>query len=198
MDRRQPVGRGAKVRAAVHAALLAELVEKGYAALSVDGVAQRAGVHKTTVYRRWQDLEALLVDALAEHIAADVPIPDTGAVEDDLRALARALVVSHTSPTGQAAVLAAMFTGAAHLPEVAAARRLVFEERFRRAEPVVARAVERGELPAGTDPAELLKTMISPIYFRLLLTGEPVDEGTADQAVRVTLAAARAGALRPR
>ncbi|TMR33165.1 TetR/AcrR family transcriptional regulator [Nonomuraea zeae] len=185
------------MRAAVHAALLAELVEKGYAALSVESVAQRAGVHKTTVYRRWKDLAALLVDALAEHIAADIPIPDTGTVEGDLRALARALVASHASPTGQAAVLAAMFTGAAHLPEVAAARRLVFEERFRRAEPVVTRAIGRGELPAGTDPAELLKTMISPIYFRLLLTGEPVDEDTADQAVRVTLAAARAGALLP-
>jgi AcrR family transcriptional regulator len=195
MDRPQPVGRGAKVRTAVHAAMLAELVEKGYAALTVEGVAQRAGVHKTTVYRRWKDLEALLVDALSEHIAVDVPIPDSGSIEGDLRALARALVTSYTSATGQAAVLAAMFTGAAHLPEVVVARRLVFEERFRLAGPVVTRAVERGELPAGTDPAELLKTLIAPIYFRLLMTGEPVDETTADQAVRITLAAARAGAL---
>ncbi|MEW9553662.1 TetR/AcrR family transcriptional regulator [Nonomuraea sp. NPDC050783] len=190
----RPVGRGAKVRAAVHAATLAELVDKGYAALTVENVAQRAGVHKTTVYRRWKDRETLLADALAEHMAADIPVPDTGAVEDDLRALARSIVQTFTSPSGRA-VLAAMFTGAAHLPEIAAARRRVFADRLARAEPVVTRAVERGELPRGVDPAEVLKTLAAPIYLRLLVTADPVDETTADHAVRVTLAAARAGAL---
>lgn len=192
----QPIGRGAKVRAAVHAATLAELVDSGYAALTVDNVAQRAGVHKTTVYRRWKDRDTLLIDALAEHMAMDIPVPDTGAIDTDLRALADSLVRSLTSPTGRA-VLAAMFTGAAHLPGMAATRRHVFQDRLARAEPVVARAVRRGELPEGTDPAELLKTLAAPIYLRLLITADPVDGATADQAVRVTLAAARAGALRP-
>ncbi|MGI5286914.1 TetR/AcrR family transcriptional regulator [Nonomuraea polychroma] len=187
----RPVGRGAKVRAAVHAATLAELADKGYAALSVENVAQRAGVHKTTVYRRWKDRESLLTDALAEHMAMDIPVPDTGAIETDLRALARSLVQSFTSPTGQA-ILAAMFTGAGHLPEIASARR---HDRLARAEPVVTRAIERGELPRDVDPAELFKTLAAPIYLRLLVTADPVDEATADQAVRVTLAAARAGAL---
>ncbi|MEV0147928.1 MULTISPECIES: TetR/AcrR family transcriptional regulator [unclassified Nonomuraea] len=184
------------MREAVHAATLAELVEKGYAALTVEGVAQRAGVHKTTVYRRWKDRESLLVDALAEHMAVDVPVPDTGTVEDDLRALARSLVQSYTSPTGRA-VLAAMFTGAARLPEIAAAGGHVFRDRLTRAEPVVTRAVERGELPVGTDPAELLKTLAAPIYLSLLVTGDPVDEATADQAARVALAASLAGAFVP-
>ncbi|TMR95243.1 TetR/AcrR family transcriptional regulator [Nonomuraea basaltis] len=184
------------MRAAVHAATLAELVDKGYAALSVESVAQRAGVHKTTVYRRWKDRESLLTDALAEHMAMDIPIPDTGAIEADLRALARALVQSFTSQTGQA-ILAAMVTGAAHLPEIAAARRHVFQDRLARAEPVVTRAIERGELPSGTDPAGVLTTLAAPIYLRLLITADPIDDATADQAARVALAAARAGALRP-
>ncbi|MET8910808.1 TetR/AcrR family transcriptional regulator [Micromonospora sp. NPDC004551] len=192
----RPIGRGAKVRAAVHAATLAELLDKGYAALTVENVAQRAGVHKTTVYRRWTDRESLLVDALAEHLATDIPVPDTGAIETDLRALARSFVQTFTSPTGRG-ILAAMFTGAAHLPQIAAARRHVFDDRLTRAEPVIARAIERGELPRDTDVAELLKTLAAPIYLRLLITAEPVDEATADQAVRITLAAARASALRP-
>ncbi|MFG3419786.1 hypothetical protein [Micromonospora sp. NPDC048063] len=50
--------------------------------------------------------------------------------------------------------------------------------------------------PRDTDAAELLKTLAAPIYLRLLITAEPVDEATADQAVRITLAAARASALR--
>ncbi|MEU6722941.1 TetR-like C-terminal domain-containing protein [Nonomuraea wenchangensis] len=127
-------------------------------------------------------------------MATDIPVPDTRAIETDLRALARSIVQAFTSPTGQA-ILAAMFTGAAQLPEIAAARRHVFDDRLVRAEPVVARAIERGELPRDTDPAELLKTLAAPIYLRLLITADPVDEATADQAVRVTLAAAHAGAL---
>ncbi|WP_406316758.1 TetR/AcrR family transcriptional regulator [Streptosporangium sp. NBC_01639] len=194
--RPQPVGRGEKVRAAVHAATLAELVDRGYAALTVDNVAQRAGVHKTTVYRRWKDRESLVVDALADRAAMDVPIPDTGAVETDLHALACSLVRMMTGSIGQA-MLAAMFSGAAHVPEIADARRHIFDDRFRRAEPVVTRAVERGELPGGTDPAELLRALAAPIYFRLLITAEPVDEVAAGQAVRIALAAARAGAFRP-
>lgn len=192
--RPRTVGRGPKVRAAVHAATLAELLDKGYAGLTVEAVAQRAGVHKTTVYRRWQDREALVVDALSEHFAADIPTPDTGSIESDLRLLAQGLVDSMTGPIGQA-VQVAMYSDAGRLPEIAAARRRVFADRFRRAEPVVSRAIERGELPHGTDPTQVFTTLAAPIHFRLLVTGEPVDEATADQAIRVTLAAARAGAL---
>ncbi|GAA4719727.1 TetR/AcrR family transcriptional regulator [Phytohabitans rumicis] len=189
-----PVGRGAKVRAAVHAATLAELVDKGYAELTVDAVAQRAGVHKTTVYRRWNDRQSLVVDALAEHFAADIPTPDTGALETDLRALARALVDSMAGPVGTA-VQAAMHSDAGRLPEIAEARQRIFADRFRRAEPVVSRAIERGELPVGTDPAEVFKALAAPIYYRLLVIAEPVDQTTADLAARIALAAARAGAL---
>ncbi|MFD1936810.1 MULTISPECIES: TetR/AcrR family transcriptional regulator [Nonomuraea] len=188
------VGRGQKVRVAVHAATLAELVEKGYAALTVEGVAQRAGVHKTTVYRRWKDRESLVVDALSDRSATDVPIPDTGSVESDLRELARSLVRMMTGPTGRA-LLAAMFSGAADVPGVAEARRQIFDDRFGRAEPVVVRAVERGELPPRTDPSTLLKALAAPVYFRLLVTGEPVDEHTADHAAEIAMAAARAGVL---
>ncbi|MER5932438.1 TetR/AcrR family transcriptional regulator [Streptomyces sp. NPDC002054] len=190
----RPVGRGLKAQAAVRAATLAELLDRGYAELTVEGVAQRAGVHKTTLYRRWKDRASLVVDALAEHFATDIPIPDTGAVETDLQALARGLVQSMTGPVGRA-VQTAMFSDAGRLPEVAEAKRRIFADRFRRAEPVVARAIARGELPADTDPVELIKTLAAPIYFRLLVSADPVEEGTAEQAVRITLAAAHAGAL---
>lgn len=193
-DDARVVGRGPKVRSAVLAATLAELRDKGYAALTVDGVAQRAGVHKTTVYRRWKDREALVVDALAEHFAADIPTPDTGSIESDLRLLARALVDSMTGPIGTA-VQVAMHSDAGRLPEIAEARRQIFADRFRRAEPVVSRAVERGELPPGTDPVLVLSTLAAPIHFRLLVSGEPVDQTVADRAAGVTLAAARAGVL---
>jgi AcrR family transcriptional regulator len=192
--RSRPVGRGPKVRAAVLAATLAELGEQGYANLTVDNVAQRAGVHKTTVYRRWKDRESLVVDAMTGHVAAGVPIPDTGSIDADLRQWARSLVEWLTSPTGKA-ILATSMSDAARIPEIAKIKRRFFEDRFRRAEPVVARAIARGELPAHIDPAELIKTLIAPIYLRLLITAEPIDQTTADHAAQVALAAARAGAL---
>ncbi|MEU0812045.1 TetR/AcrR family transcriptional regulator [Streptomyces sp. NPDC005970] len=182
------------MRVAVLEAAIAELTETGYAALTVEGVARRAGVHKTTIYRNWKDADGLVADALAGRFSADIPIPDTGAVESDLRALARSLVATMTTRAGRA-LLVTVLSDAARIPQLADVKRALFDDRFRRAEPVVTRAVERGELPADTDPAELLKALAAPIYFRLVFTGEPVDEATADQAVRVALAAAHARVL---
>ena len=172
------VGRGKKMRAAVLEAAITELTETGYAALTVEGVARRAGVHKTTIYRNWKDVTALVADALVGRFATDVPIPDTGAVEEDLRVLARSLVATMTSPEGRA-LLNTVLSDAVRLPQLAEVKRALFDDRFQRAETVVTRAVERGELPEGTDPAELLKALAAPIYFRLVLTGETVDAGTA-------------------
>ncbi|WP_344337722.1 TetR-like C-terminal domain-containing protein, partial [Kitasatospora putterlickiae] len=107
-------------------------------------------------------------------MAGDIPIPDTGTLDGDLRALARGLVAWLGSPAG-AAVLAVMLSDAARAPGIAEVRAGIFADRLRRAEPVVVRAVERGELPAGTDPAEVVKSLAAPLYFRALITGEPVD-----------------------
>ncbi len=195
LDRNKPIGRGKKVRTAVLEATLAALAETGYTALSIDDIARRAGVHKTTVYRRWQTRENLVVDALTEQMAAGIAIPDTGNVETDLRQLARAFVGWMIGPIGRAMLATILSQDATRVPEIAEIKRRLVDDRFRRAEPVVTRGIERGELPAGTDPAEVIKMLIAPIYLRLLVTAEPIDETTADQAARVAFLAAGAGAL---
>ncbi|NKY44325.1 TetR/AcrR family transcriptional regulator [Nocardia cerradoensis] len=192
MSSSAPLGRGPKVRAAVLAATVDELSERGYAAFTIDNVAQRTGVHKTTVYRRWPDRDSLIAEALAESVATEIPIPDTGSVDEDLRALARSLVAWSTSASGRA-ILAVMVSTAAGLPAPPNSARHVFRDRIRQTLPVVTRAVARGELPEGTDPAEMIKTLVAPIYFRVLITGERVDDSTADAAARVALTGARAG-----
>lgn len=192
--RDRPPGRGPKVRAAVLAATLTELSETGYAALTVENVARRAGVHKTTVYRRWRDRESLVADAVTELAGTRVPFPDSDDISADLRSLARSQVRFLASPVGQA-VTAVMRSDAGRIPQVARAQRRRFEDRYRQAEPVVARAIARGELPAGTDPAEVVRTVLAPIYLRVLVTAEPVSQSTADAAANAALAAARAGAL---
>jgi AcrR family transcriptional regulator len=188
------VRRGAKVRAAVLSATLAELTESGYAALTVEKVAYRSGVHKTTVYRRWKNRENLVTDAVIDMAATNLPMRDSGDIDADLRTFARSLVQWLNHPTGRA-VLAVLRSDAARLPQVAQAKHRLFQDRFRRAEPLVRAAVERGQLPSGTDPSELVKTTIAPIYLRLLVTAEPVDDAIADTAADIALKAARAGLL---
>jgi AcrR family transcriptional regulator len=194
--RGRPPGRGPKVRAAVLAATLGKLTDSGYAALTVENVARRAGVHKTTVYRRWRDRESLVADAVTELAGTRVPFPDSGDISADLRALARSLVRFLASPAGQA-VTAVTLSDAGRIPEVAGAQRRFFEDRYRQAEPVIRAAIARGELPAGTDPAEVVRAVIAPIYLRILVTAEPISERTADTAANAALAAARVGALSP-
>jgi len=190
----QPPGRGPKVRAAVLAATLSELTETGYAAMTIENVAQRAGVHKTTVYRRWPSRERLVADAVTELAGTRVPFPDSDDIGADLRTLARSLVRFLGSPLGQA-VTAVMQSDAGRIPEVADAQRRRFEERYRQAGPVIARAIARGELPPDTDPAEVVRNVLAPIYLRVLVSGEPITEIAADAAAGAALAAARAGAL---
>ena len=192
--RQRPIGRGEKVRKAILAATLSELGRTGYAALTVENVASAAGVHKTTVYRRWDDRNSLIVDALGDQIAQDIPIPDTGSFEADLRALARAFVGWATSDSGQA-ILAAMLSDAVRVPEIAEARQRIFEGRVRMAAGVIGRAIEREEVPADTDPEEVIKCLVAPLYLRLLITGEELDATAADRAVTVTVTAVRAGIL---
>ncbi len=104
--RRRPGGRSARVRAAVLRATFEELASVGYPALSFEALARRAGVHKTTLYRRWEGKEDLLLDALLEHAGQAVPVPDTGSLRGDLRSLAREIVGNITSPEGEAIVRA--------------------------------------------------------------------------------------------
>jgi AcrR family transcriptional regulator len=188
------VGRGEKVRAAVHAATIVELAEGGYAGLTIEHVARRAGVHKTTIYRRWIDRQALVIDAVSEHVLREVPVPDTGTLEGDLCALARGLARWMHSPLGKA-ILSTMISELGNLPEVQRGRKEFYKLRFEQAGTVVDRAIARGELPEGTNPDAVLKTMAAPLYFRLLVLPEPIDDEVANQAARVVMVAAREGLL---
>ncbi|CAM3897628.1 TetR/AcrR family transcriptional regulator [Kibdelosporangium persicum] len=188
------IGRGEKVRAAVIAATLTELTEKGYAALTIDEIARRTGVHKTTIYRRWRDVPTLVLDAVTVHAEVDIPIPDSGDIERDLTRLATSFIGWATSTTGRA-ILTVLLSDAARIPEIAAIRRQLFEDGPRRADTMITAALARGDLPADVDPAELLKALIAPIFFEIVIIGATVDQKTAAHAVSVALAAARAGVL---
>jgi AcrR family transcriptional regulator len=197
VERGQPVsrpgGRTARTRAAVRDATLAELAAHGYAGLTVEGVAARSGVHKTTVYRRWGGVDGLVVDALALADEDAWQPPDTGSLEGDLVDLAREVLATFGDPE-EAAAPTAFVAAAFQSPRAATALRTFYAERHRRSAAVVVRAVERGEVPDGTDPVEVVTAAVGPIYYRVLVAGEEVTMAGAERVAKAVARAARAGA----
>lgn len=187
--RARPGGRSARVRAAVLSATLSELAKRGYAGLSFEAVATRAGVHKTTVYRRWPERPALVLDALLELSERTVPLPDSGSLQADLLALAEAIAANLSAPE-VAAVLRALIA-ARHEPAIAAAVDRYWRARFDLVAEVVRRGVARGELPADVSADLLIEALIGPLYLRALVTGEALDEEFVSGVVGLVLAGAQ-------
>ena len=190
----RPGGRTARVREAVLAAVLGALAETRYRDLTVEQVAQRAGVAKTTVYRRWGSVEGLVLDLMRDQTARRVPTPDTGDLDADMRALARGILAIYQDPAINA-LIASMVAAAVHLPEARQTLSEFFVTRITDMGIIAERAVSRGELPADTDTVEVIRMLGAPFYYRMFITGEPVDEALADRAAAAAVAAARAGAL---
>lgn len=192
---RRPGGRTARTRASVLEAALAELVEHGYADTRIDRIACRAGVAATTVYRRWGSLENIVVDLaghLTDHVAATIVPGGAGSLDDHLRTVARAVLTLHDDPAHRA-WLHAMVSASAGSPK---ARQVLSEALSQRRDitsTAVVEALARGEIPAGTDPHEVIRATVAPLYLRMCITGEPVDEAVADRAAAAAALAARAG-----
>ena len=188
---RRPGGRTARTRAAALYATVAELAAHGYEELTVERVAARAGVHKTTLYRRWGGRRGLVADAVEAFAAGAVQVPDTGNVQEDLRRWARSIVAMLTA-RDSAAVVRALFS-TSETPEIRDLRQRFYRTRSAMVVPIVERAVARGELPAGTDAAEVIRQVGAPLYYRFLVIAEPLTAAVADLAADAALAAARDG-----
>ncbi|MGH2990964.1 MAG: TetR/AcrR family transcriptional regulator [Solirubrobacterales bacterium] len=183
---RRPGGRSARVRAAALTAALEELADNGYSALSLERVARRAGVHKTTLYRRWGTREELVLDAMLDRATEGIPVRDTGSLRNDLLELARGSAATVSTPEVEA-LARAVAAGAPRDAKLAAATRRFWTQRLALDGEIVERAIARGEVPAGTRPGPMIEAVLGPLYFRLLVTGEPVDpefiEGVVDLVI---------------
>jgi len=191
---RRPKGRTARTRTAVLTATLTELAAHGYERLTLDGVATRAGVHKTTVYRRWGSKEHVVADALRTLAATRIEVPDTGDLDRDLQLLARSVVTALSSPDG-AGTVRAMVSGAHDSEVVRGIVATFWAQRTDDAGEIVRRAVERGQLPPGSSPAQVIRHLGAPLYHQLLVTLDPLTIADADLAAGAVAAAARAGAF---
>jgi AcrR family transcriptional regulator len=185
--KRRPGGRTARVREAALAATLAELAERGYSALSLDSVARRAGVHKTTLYRRWGTREDLVLEAMLERADSHISVPDTGSLRGDLLELATTAAANASSPEANA-MARAVTAESPRDNRLAAANRRFWAERLAVDSVIVERAIERGEVREGTDAITVIEAVIAPIHLRLLLTGEPIERPFLETIVGLVVA----------
>ena len=192
----RPGGRTARTRAAVMQAVVGELIDNGYAGTTVEQVAARAGIAKTTIYRRWGGLDGLLADLMAEHAAQEIPVPDEGNLDAELRALARGVITSLRDPAIRAA-FASMIAAAVQNPSAREVLSRFLAVRTAKMTVIIGRAALRGELPPGTDDAAVIRTVTALIYYRLFITGEQPSQDIADSAAATAAAAARIGLLSP-
>ncbi|GLW33781.1 TetR/AcrR family transcriptional regulator [Actinoplanes regularis] len=174
-----PVQSGPRRSAEIFDATLQLLAERGYERLTIEGVADRAGVNKTTIYRWWPSKPALLGAALGGAPLLRFAVPDTGSLHGDLTALVRALVDVLTEPAS-AALAAAALGAASQNPELAALVQTFFADRLAAELPIFRRAAARGELPDGTDPMLVIDALAGAVWVRVLLRRLPVEEDFAE------------------
>lgn len=177
--------RSADADEAILAATLDLAGEVGINGMSMDDLAERAGVSKTTIYRRWTSKEQLVLEALRSAMGPLDDV-DTGSVRDDLRA--------YLIELGERMGRGRMSDVLPHLIEVAChdealRSRLDDYVQYRRAPmlAILGRGLDRGELPADTDVDVLADVLIGPFVYRRLLTHAALDADFVDRLLRVAL-----------
>ncbi|MFN6552309.1 TetR/AcrR family transcriptional regulator [Mycolicibacterium septicum] len=172
-SRARPGGRAARVKQAVHQAVIEAVSEHGADKVSIPDVSRRAGVRDSSIYRRWGTRENLVLDALLASSARELPIPDTGSLHTDLTAFGTALGDYLNTPLGRGLVRA--LSAVSDSDEVASAREAFWQQRYQVILPMITRAITRGELPGDVDARQVIELLIAPIHFRSALTRQPVD-----------------------
>jgi AcrR family transcriptional regulator len=175
MPKPRPGGRSARVKAVVFDAADALLAEKKPSEVTMVDIAERAGVAATSLYRRWGDVQALLMDVATDRLMRDAPLPNTGTLRGDLLTWAKSVATSLATPEGS--IFVRVFLATAPTPETnAAARGAALVRRRDEIEAMLERARQRGEPAPHVN--EVIDYILAPLYLRMLF-GAPEGESYA-------------------
>jgi AcrR family transcriptional regulator len=168
------------------------LGESGVGGFTVDEVARRSGVAKTTIYRHWPSREALVIDACSR-ISDEQEVPDTGSLEGDVTAILTN--IGHLLGTARwSSVLPSIVDVAERDPEFADIHRRIQQGHAAPLRTVIDRAAERGEIPAAADRSAMIAGLMGPLFYRRWFSREPIDE----QFIKTTTGNVISGPLRAR
>ncbi len=165
----------------------AELIaEEGFAGVSIEAVSARSGAAKTTVYRHWPSREALCIEAFGACAGPHSPLPDTGALRDDLVAVLSGLAERLNDPSWTASVTS-LLDAAGRDPELAELHRATVADRRRALTGVLERAMERGDLAPGLDLETATALLAGPLFYRGIVSREPLDDAFVASVVDAAL-----------
>lgn len=171
---------------AIKTATLELMGEHGVQDLRMDDVARRAGVGKATIYRRYASKDALVSDAVSG-LVSEIAIPDSGSTEGDLLALMRDAVEVYAGSMASG-LMPSLVAAMRRDPELARTVREGFLSTRRAAlADVLRRGVERSDLRADLDVELALDVLGGPLFYRLLITGGPIDDQLAQGVVDLIL-----------
>lgn len=183
----QPNQRSERARVAILAAAVDECVDVGYERTSVEGIARRSHAGKQTFYRRWPSKAAVLLDALVESLGDSTDFPDTGDIVADIRDQMHGVVRFFADTRLGAVYRALIAAGQSDAVELRAVLDRLVEPRRASALDRLRRAQQGGELRADVEVSMLLDLLYAPLYYRLLVTQEPITEAVADSLVQIVL-----------
>jgi AcrR family transcriptional regulator len=186
MIRRTPTGAAVlkpEITSAITTAVLDELAEQGYARLSMEAVAKRAGVGKSALYRRWASKREMALAVLAEFSVGQADIPDTGSLRSDIREVLDG-VAKWLSHPKFSRILPDLVAEMARTPELSdLVEGMIGRPRRERALVMLERAIERGELDRDTDLELALDLLAAPIYWRLTVRDGDMEPHYLDKLV---------------
>src|SRR4051794_33246017 len=180
----RPGGRSARNKAAVFEAAAALLAERGHEAVTMTDIAGRAGMAATSLYRRWGDVRALVMEVAVEKLMRERPLPDTGSLRGDLLAWARPIATSLASSEGSSFFRAVIATTTPTGAD-GSLRRGALNRRREQMKLMLERARQRGEKPP--DVVELLDHVRAPRYMRGLC-GRRLIKAVGDRLTDLRLA----------
>jgi AcrR family transcriptional regulator len=189
--RRRGRPRSAEAQEKILAATAKLLSEGGFQAVTIEAVAARAGVAKTTLYRWWPNRAAVALDCVSARMAPIADAPRAASYRKRFQRQLKATIRLLNGKQGQAilALIGAKQTdgvlGKAYSEQIARPRRA----QTRR---MAQQAIQAGELAPGTDPDLFLDAIYGPLYYRKVVSGEPVTDDFID---RIVAAAFRAFAV---
>ena len=173
---------------AILAAAVGVFADVGLEALTMEGVAARAGVGKSTLYRRYPNKLDLVVSAVRCYTAVGAPPPDTGSTRGDVEAIVDDLVAIVTeTPMGR--MLPILVAARTRAPELDLAYSEVVADKRARSAAVVRRGIERGDFRSDVDVDVVVDGLASPIFYRFLVTGAPLDRAFRAGVVDTTFRA---------
>jgi AcrR family transcriptional regulator len=170
---------------------------RGYGNVTVDDIAAQAGVGKQTIYRWWRSKADVVLEALADHASATIPVPDTGGLEGDLTAFLSSTFRALSGPQSLAAVMRGLMAQAQLDEEFADRFRTYIEGRRGVLRSLLVRAVARGELAPDVEVELLVDMLFGAMWYRLLLGHAPLGRRAAAALAALTCRLTSPRALEP-